>query len=248
MSRLSSLRSLSPLQSDGLLIIDIHIYLKTSEFCYLFLRHEWIGKFAQLQIKSLNTCCAWSQQTCWAKCTMSCLTLRLPHDSPPWPSVLDLLFFATRVKKHWSLPWHVTGSTARAYKHQRFPEGENGPQAVHNPTEHYLHCCIIRLRSTLLPSSHDFAASRDNIFSQYPVGISPWTCNEAKILNEVVTWWGKEVLLWLSVKMKLSERDPSLCCNPDTAPHGVKWLQRCSETRGRKWQGTVFSEDEVVST
>lgn len=32
------------------------------------------------------------------------------------------------------------------------------------------------------------------------MGILPWTCNEAKILNEVVRWWGEEVSLWLSVK------------------------------------------------
>lgn len=115
--------------------------------------------------------------------------------------------------------------------------------------------------NSLSPPSNDFAVSSDNILSQYPAGILPWACNEAKILNEVVRWWGKEVSLWLSVKMRQSECDPASCCNPDMSLHGVKWLQRCSYTAGRKfgshgkelpwkeWQGShVLSEDQFVHT
>lgn len=151
MNRLSSVCSLSPLQNNVLLIIDIHIYLKTSEFCVLFLRHQSISKYCLLQIKSKKpyTHCAWSQQTCWEKCTTSYSALRLSTDSPALSEVLDHLVFATRVRKDCSLPWHVTGSIAKVHMCQLFPERQNVPQPFHNHSEHYLHCCIVRLRSTL---------------------------------------------------------------------------------------------------
>lgn len=90
----------------------------------------------------------WSQQTCLAKC-ISCLTLSLLSDSPPQSRVLDPLFSNTRGTKYWSPLWHVTVIVAKVHMCQGFPERENGPQHVHDPCEHHLHCCIVRLRSTL---------------------------------------------------------------------------------------------------